>query len=100
MTDAPETIYLQWIPEGHPAADEITWCVDKIHENDTEYTRTDIAHPRIAEMESEIEEANNAIDDLVCLIAELEGEIVAWQKDVDNLELRLSNAVFDLGRST
>jgi predicted nucleic acid-binding Zn-ribbon protein len=51
-------------------------------------------------MESEIEEANNAIDDLVCLIAELEGEIVAWQKDVDNLELRLSNAVFDLGRST
>jgi predicted nucleic acid-binding Zn-ribbon protein len=100
MTDAPETIYLQWIPEGHPATDEITWCVDKIHENDTEYTRTDIAHPRIAEMESEIEEANNAIDDLVCLIAELEGEIVAWQKDVDNLELRLSNAVFDLGRST
>ena len=73
MTDAPETIYLQWIPEGHPADDEITWCVDEINENDTEYTRTDIAHPRIAEMESEIEEAHESIDELVHRIAEWEG---------------------------
>jgi len=71
--DAPETIYLQWIPEGNPYDDEITWCVDKIHENDTEYTRTDIAHPRIAEMESEMEEAHESIDELVIRIAELEG---------------------------
>ena len=72
MTDAPETIYLQWIPEGYPADDEIAWCEEKIHENDTEYTRTDIAHPRIAEMESELEEAHEYIDELVHRIAELE----------------------------
>ena len=37
-----------------------------------EYTRTDIAHPRIAEMESEIEEAHESIDELVIRIAEME----------------------------
>ena len=74
--DAPETIYLQWIPEGNPYDDEITWCEDKIHENDTEYTRTGIAHPRIAELEAEIEEANNNIDELVQRIAELEADII------------------------
>ena len=78
-TDAPETIYLQWIPEGYPADDEITWCEDKIHENDTEYTRTGIAHPRIAEMESEIEKAHESIDELVIRIAELEGEFNHYQ---------------------
>ena len=55
MTDAPETIYLQWIPEGNPYDDEITWCEDEIHEDDIEYTRKDIADKRIAEMEAEIE---------------------------------------------
>jgi len=69
MTDAPETIYLQWIPEGNPYDDEITWCEDEIHEDDIEYTRKDIADKRIAEMEAENERlrrnnqtfANNAI---------------------------------------
>jgi len=78
--DAPETIYLQWIPEGNPYDDEITWCVDKIHENDTEYTRTGIAHPRIAEMESELEEAYESIDELVQRIAELEAKAEGWKK--------------------
>jgi len=51
MTDAPERIYLQWIPEGHPAADEITWCIHEINDEDIKYTRTDIADKRIAELE-------------------------------------------------
>ena len=90
MTDAPETIYLQWIPEGHPADDEITWCEDKIHENDTEYTRTGIAHPRIAELESEIEEAHESIDELVIRIAELEAQIKELN-DIYTLERILNN---------
>ena len=86
MTDAPETIYLQWIPEGHPADDEINWCEEKIHENDTEYTRTGIAHPRIAEMESEMEEANNDIDDLGLRIAEYRKEIIEKDEEIRVLE--------------
>ena len=59
MTDAPERIYLQWIPEGHPAADEITWCIHEINDEDIKYTRTDIADKRIAELEAQIKEMND-----------------------------------------
>ncbi len=37
----PEKIYLQWIPEGEkyptPYAEDVTWCVDKINDDDIEY---------------------------------------------------------------
>ncbi|MHC4413349.1 MAG: hypothetical protein ACYSYU_10550 [Planctomycetota bacterium] len=41
MSDAPEKIYLQWIP-GYPrvdADDEVTWCEDKINDDDVEYVK-------------------------------------------------------------
>jgi hypothetical protein len=60
MTDAPERIYLQWIPEGHPAAeyDEITWCIHEINDEDIRYIRTDIADKRIAELNKRIDLLN------------------------------------------
>ena len=61
MTDAPERIYLQWIPEGHPAADEITWCIHEINDEDIKYIRTDIADKRIAEYRKEIIEKDEEI---------------------------------------
>lgn len=44
---APERIYLQTgcgEPECEdcPDFDEMTWCVDRIHEGDTEYVRADV----------------------------------------------------------
>ena len=54
MTDAPERIYLQWIPEGSPAANEITWCIHEINDEDIKYIRTDIADKRIAELEGKL----------------------------------------------
>ena len=63
MTDAPETIYLQWIPEGNPYDDEITWCEDEIHNEDIKYTRTDIADKRIAELEASLNLRDEALAD-------------------------------------
>ncbi len=41
MSDAPDKIYLQWIP-GYPridADDEVTWCEDQINDDDIEYVK-------------------------------------------------------------
>lgn len=44
--DAPERIYLQHDPEndGGPFADasDVTWCADRINDNDIEYVRVDL----------------------------------------------------------
>ena len=37
MSDVPETIYLQWIPENTWYSDAITWCEDHINDDDIEY---------------------------------------------------------------
>ena len=47
MSDAPDRIWLQWIPGGSPFSDEITWCAEAIHEDDTGYVREDIADKRL-----------------------------------------------------
>ena len=41
MTEAPEVIYLQWIPEKvwNELTDEVTWCVDQINDDDIEYIK-------------------------------------------------------------
>ena len=46
---APDKIYLQVDPEGESAYDSkeefvegVTWCQDKINDNDVEYIRTDL----------------------------------------------------------
>jgi len=36
---APDRIWLQWSPEINDT-DDVTWCKDKIHGDDVEYTRT------------------------------------------------------------
>lgn len=37
----PEKIYLQWDPEG-PANADITWCDDRINDDDLEFYRADL----------------------------------------------------------
>lgn len=37
----PQKIYLQWDPEG-PGNADITWSVDKIHDDDLEFYRADV----------------------------------------------------------
>lgn len=47
VVDAPKRIYLQHDPEKDGGAfkegHEITWCTDKINDNDIEYVRADLA---------------------------------------------------------
>ena len=46
MSDAPDKIYLQWIPSspGLPTIDdEITWCQDQINDDDVVYVKKSIA---------------------------------------------------------
>jgi hypothetical protein len=50
MSDAPKYIWLQWIPNDIPNNDEITWCIDPIHEDDTEYVRKDVTEVQNAEL--------------------------------------------------
>ena len=45
MTKAPDKIYLQVDPDDEGTCgwiDEITWCQDKINDNDVEYVRADL----------------------------------------------------------
>lgn len=39
--DIPAKIYLQIKDEDGETPDEITWCVDKIHDTDVEYVRAE-----------------------------------------------------------
>ena len=60
MSDAPDVIYLQWIP-GYPrvdADDEVTWCQDQINDDDIGYVREDIAASRL----ELLREAKDAIE--------------------------------------
>lgn len=41
----PDQIYLQVKDEYGEAVDEITWCVDKIHDTDIKYIRVPNASP-------------------------------------------------------
>jgi len=79
MTDAPERIYLQWIPEGNPAADEITWCIHEINDEDIKYTRTDIA------------EKDDVIEHLRIALNDCDVEITAKDTRIAELEAELNN---------
>jgi len=51
MKDAPKTIYLQVCEENECDSEfseheGVTWCQDKIHDSDIEYTRADISQQR------------------------------------------------------
>ena len=45
MSEAPELIYLQWIPEEarDNYEDVITWCEDEINDDDIEYVKASTA---------------------------------------------------------
>jgi hypothetical protein len=45
MSDAPETLFLQWIPEQSWFEDEVAWGVDRINDDDVQYIRTN--SPRV-----------------------------------------------------
>ena len=66
MTDTAEAkkphdqIWLQWFGPDYPEHaeryfnDDVTWCEDKINEEDIRYIRADVAEKRIAELEAEL----------------------------------------------
>ncbi len=92
MTDAPEVIYLQWIPNDIPFNDEITWCVDEIHEDDTKYIRADVVAAKddaLAIAEHIKDGLRETIDAKNARIAELEGEI----DDYNQAELAWNEAM-------
>lgn len=37
MPTIPDVIYLQWYAEDGEYAEDVTWCVDRIHKTDIEY---------------------------------------------------------------
>lgn len=39
MSDAPDTIYLQYVDDDDEFYSETTWCVDRINEDDIPYNR-------------------------------------------------------------
>ena len=43
--EIPKIIYLQWYTEDGVINDEVTWCQDKINEDDISYTLTRAAEP-------------------------------------------------------
>lgn len=47
MSEAPEIIYLQWIPEKTWYDDTVTWCEDSINDDDVEYIKASTATRRL-----------------------------------------------------
>lgn len=60
VVDAPKRIWLQHDPEndGGPfnEAHEVTWCADKINDNDIEYVRADLHRARCEEYRAKLRE--------------------------------------------
>lgn len=56
MTNLPEKIYLQVDPEEEnpelfdPPYEGVTWCTDKINDNDVEYIRPETLYEKIREL--------------------------------------------------
>lgn len=82
MTDAPEAIYLQWIPgypnlEGDAVFDEVTWCFHEVDEDDVEYIRADAVaakDARIKELETTLKWGKFTATYFKDRVAELEAE--------------------------
>ena len=47
MIEAPSVIYLQILDEDGEVPDEVTWCVDRIHDTDAKYVFIRKARERI-----------------------------------------------------
>ena len=43
MSEAPDVVYLQWIPEKTWYDDTVTWCEDQINDDDIEYVKVSTA---------------------------------------------------------
>jgi hypothetical protein len=63
---ASERIYLQWF-EGDTAymPEGVTWCDDRIEDDDVEYVRADKAAAEIETLRNEIERLRAVIDRLM-----------------------------------
>lgn len=59
---APERIYLQDEGVALPDYDGVTWCVDRINDNDTEYVRKDIHERQLTETRRLLVEARDCIE--------------------------------------
>jgi hypothetical protein len=82
---APETIYLQWIPEktwhdGKSPAFEVTWCEDQINDDDIEYVKAEIL---------------KRLDGHICHHA----DCVSWQDD-DYCDCAFPQLLEDLAKET
>jgi hypothetical protein len=65
---APITIYLQWYDDDEPGGEGITWCVDKIEDEDVEYIRIDIYEAlqrENAELHTKLADARKGYDALM-----------------------------------
>jgi hypothetical protein len=47
VSDSPDVIYLQWIPEKTWYDDQVTWCEDRINDDDVEYIKKSTATLRL-----------------------------------------------------
>ena len=75
MSEAPELIYLQWIPKEawDNYEDVITWCQDQINDDDIEYVKASTA-TRLRELLKRVKErADMAGDCLFCEMAWCDG---------------------------
>ena len=91
MKNVPKTIYLQVDADGETPEDfkglEVTWCVDRIHENDIEYTLTEHAQQETESLQKRVEEldalfnaAKNYIDNSPCDPDIYPEQLEAWRK--------------------
>ena len=92
--NAPETIYLQWIPGTHILRG--AWFRSRspnvIYEDDIEYTRKDIADKRIAELEflnKVVDYSDKTSKEKDTKIAELEAEIDIRDKALNDSQVDL-----------
>lgn len=104
--DAPEHIWLQFDDDGLPApqwdGEGVTWCSDKINENDVLYVRADIHDALRAALQTQGEEAAKLIaqrDELlaacrraVVALAAAAEQTHAFQSDYDVVSAAITNA--------
>lgn len=90
MSELPEVIYLQWIPEKTWYDDTVTWCEDQINDDDVKYIRADVAESAdtgrlglLREIEKKM--ANSHIRNGFCVVCE--GRLVA--DDENEIELTI-----------
>lgn len=71
----PDRIYLQAKDEDGELPDEVTWCVDRIHDTDVEYV-----------LATELERAKATIDYLQVRIAALGTQVKEYAEEIEGLQ--------------